>query len=58
MIHQQWVVVVLPAYNAANTLEQTYLGVLWTCLRVLLYRCGVKTFPLFSETGRRLLQGS
>jgi glycosyltransferase involved in cell wall biosynthesis len=34
------------------------LGVLWTCLRALLYRCGIKTFPLFSETGRRLLEDS
>ena len=34
------------------------LGVLWTCLRVLLHRCGIKTFPLFSETGKRLLEDS
>lgn len=32
------------------------LGVLWTCLRVLLHRWGFKTFPLFSEGGRKLLE--
>jgi glycosyltransferase involved in cell wall biosynthesis len=31
-------------------------GVLWTCLRVLLHRCGIRRFPLFSETGRKLLE--
>lgn len=32
------------------------LGVLWTCLRALLHRFGVYTFPLYSERGRRLLE--
>lgn len=31
-------------------------GVLWTCLRVLLHRWGIRNFPLFSETGRKLLE--
>jgi hypothetical protein len=31
-------------------------GVLWTCLRVLLHRCGIRNLPLFSETGRKLLE--
>jgi len=31
------------------------LGVLWTCVRVLLHRWDIRTFPLFSETGRKLL---
>jgi glycosyltransferase involved in cell wall biosynthesis len=31
-------------------------GVLWTCLRVLLHRWGIRNFPLFSKTGRKLLE--
>lgn len=31
------------------------LGVLWTCLRALLYRWGIRSFPIFSETGRGIL---
>lgn len=31
------------------------IGVLWTCLRALLHRWGIRTLPLFSSTGRRLL---
>jgi glycosyltransferase involved in cell wall biosynthesis len=31
-------------------------GVLWTCLRVLLHRWGIRNFPLFSETGTKLLE--
>ena len=30
------------------------LGVLWTCLRALLHRWGLATFPLFSDSGRKL----
>jgi len=33
------------------------LGVLWTCLRALLHRRGIARFPVFSETGRRILEG-
>lgn len=32
------------------------LGVLWTCLRVLLHRWRIRTFPLFSDAGRKLLE--
>lgn len=32
------------------------LGVLWTCLRALLHRRGIRTFPLFSDAGRKLLE--
>ena len=32
------------------------LGVLWTCLRALLHRWGIRTLPLFSDTGRTLLE--
>lgn len=32
------------------------LGVLWTCLRAILHRWGIQTLPLFSETGRKLLE--
>lgn len=31
-------------------------GVLWTCLRALLHRSGIAQFPLFSETGRKILE--
>jgi glycosyltransferase involved in cell wall biosynthesis len=31
------------------------IGVLQTCLRALLHRWGIRTFPLFSDSGRRLL---
>jgi glycosyltransferase involved in cell wall biosynthesis len=34
------------------------LGVLSTCVRVLLHRWGFWTFPLFSDTGRKLWKGS
>jgi hypothetical protein len=33
------------------------LGVLWTCLRALLHRWEISRFPVFSETGRRILEG-
>ena len=32
------------------------LGVLWTCLRALVHRWGLRKLPLFSETGRKLLR--
>ena len=32
------------------------LGVLRTCLRVLVHRWGIRNLPLFSETGRKLLE--
>ncbi|MGH7361841.1 MAG: hypothetical protein ACREJI_09540, partial [Candidatus Methylomirabilales bacterium] len=34
------------------------LGVLWTCLRALLQRWGIATFPLFSNAGGRILEDS
>ena len=30
-------------------------GVLWTCTRALLHRSGLRAFPIFSDTGRKLL---
>ena len=32
------------------------LGVVWTCLHVLLHRSGIWTLPLFSDTGRKVLE--
>jgi glycosyltransferase involved in cell wall biosynthesis len=70
MIHGQRVVVVLPAYNAAKTLEQTYREIPMEIVDevilvddashdetvALARHLGIPTFPLFSDAGRKLLE--